>query len=158
LVDAERVCDRLFCSPAAGFAVRHVRIARTSLAATGSLEDIFLASPKTYLAIAPLWPLLAKELREITSVGRCDDVAALCPQVATAFFKLFHFTGEASTGRSISSPGKQPITADGILCLTLGSFYVAVSAVSVRRIRALGQKGNRALRLLVQLPIVHRRS
>ena len=114
-------------------------------------------SPKTYSRqAAPLWPLLAKELREITS-GRALWIMLLllCPLVGHSFFQAVSLYGEASTA-ALQSPvlanGLSPL--DGILVPTLGSFYVAVTLLfPFVAIRALGQeKETGALRLLVQLP------
>ena len=57
-----------------------------------------MRSPKTYgWQVAPLWPLLAKELREITS-GRAlwTMLLLLCPLVGYSFFQAISLYGEAS--------------------------------------------------------------
>ena len=116
-----------------------------------------MRSPKTYgWQAAPLWPLLAKELREITS-GRAlwTMLLLLCPLVGYSFFQAVSLYGEASTA-ALQSPvlANSLSPLDGILVPTLGSFYVAVTLLfPFVAIRALGQeKETGALRLLVQLP------
>jgi ABC-2 type transport system permease protein len=116
-----------------------------------------LHSPEAYRRFAaPLWPLLAKELREISS-GRAlwTMLLLLCPLVGYSFFQAVSLYGDASTA-ALKSPvlasGLSPL--DGILVPTLGSFYVAVTLLfPFVAIRALGQeKETGAIRLLVQLP------
>jgi ABC-2 type transport system permease protein len=108
----------------------------------------------------PLWPLLAKELREITS-GRAlwTMLLLLCPLIGYSFFQAVSLYNEASTA-ALQSPvlANSLSPLDGILVPTLGSFYVAVTLLfPFVAIRALGQeKETGALRLLVQLP--YRRS
>jgi ABC-type transport system involved in multi-copper enzyme maturation permease subunit len=105
---------------------------------------------------APLWPLLAKELGEMTS-GRAlwTMLLLLCPLVGYSFFQAVSLYGEASAA-ALQSPvlasGLSPL--DGVLVPTLGSFYVAVTLLfPFVAIRALGhEKETGALRLLVQLP------
>jgi ABC-2 type transport system permease protein len=105
---------------------------------------------------APLWPLLTKELREITS-GRAlwTMLLLLCPLVGYSFFQAVSLYGEASTA-ALQSPvlASSLSPLDGILVPTLGSSYVAVTLLfPFVAIRALGQeKETGALRLLVQLP------
>src|SRR5215216_6061670 len=121
------------------------------------LRIFFLRSPKTYSWQAvPLWPLLAKELREITS-GRAlwTMLLLLCPLVGYSFFQAVSLYGEASMA-ALQSPvlANSLSPLDGILVPTLGSFYVVVTLLfPFVAIRALGQeKETGALRLLVQLP------
>ena len=108
---------------------------------------------------APLWPLLAKELREIAS-GRAlwTMLLLLCPLVGFSFFQAVSLYAEASAG-AVQSPvlASSLSPLDGILVPTLGSFYVAVTLLfPFVAIRALGQeKETGALRLLVQLPYRH---
>jgi ABC-2 type transport system permease protein len=116
-----------------------------------------LHSPKAHGGCsAPLWPLLAKELREITS-GRAlwTMLLLLCPLVGYSFFQAVSLYGEASTA-ALQSPvlASSLSPLDGVLVPTLGSFYVAVTLLfPFVSIRALGQeKETGALRLLVQLP------
>ena len=116
-----------------------------------------MRSRKTYRRqAAPLWPLLAKELREITS-GRAlwTMLLLLCPLVGYSFSQAVSLYGEASTA-ALQSPvlANSLSPLDGILVPTLGSFYVAVTLLfPFVAIRALGQeKETGALRLLVQLP------
>ena len=116
-----------------------------------------MRSRKTYSRqAAPLWPLLAKELREITS-GRAlwTMLLLLCPLVGYSFSQAVSLYGEASTA-ALQSPvlANSLSPLDGILVPTLGSFYVAVTLLfPFVAIRALGQeKETGALRLLVQLP------
>ena len=105
---------------------------------------------------APLWPLLTKELREITS-GRAlwTMLLLLCPLVGYSFFQAVSLYREASTA-ALQSPvlANSLSPLDGILVPTLGSFYVAVTLLfPFVAIRAVGQeKETGALRLLVQLP------
>ena len=114
-------------------------------------------SPKTYSRqTAPLWPLLAKELREITS-GRAlwTMLLLLCPLIGYSFLQAVSLYGEASSA-ALQSPvlANSLSPLDGVLVPTLGSFYVAVTLLfPFVAIRALGQeKETGALRLLVQLP------
>jgi len=116
-----------------------------------------LLSPETALARgAPVWPLFAKELREIVS-GRALWTLLLlaCPLVGYSFFQATSLYGEASAA-AVNSPvlatGLSPL--DGILVPTFGSFYVAVTLLfPFVAIRVLGEeKQSGALRLLVQLP------
>jgi len=116
-----------------------------------------LRSPEAYGRFAaPLWPLLAKELREITS-GRAlwTMLLLLCPLVGYSFLQAVSLYSESSSA-ALQSPvlaiSLSPL--DGILVPTLGSFYVAVTLLfPFVSIRALGQeKETGALRLLVQLP------
>jgi ABC-2 type transport system permease protein len=116
-----------------------------------------LHSPEAYGRFAaPLRPLLAKELREISS-GRAlwTMLLLLCPLVGYSFFQAVSLYGEASTA-ALQSPvlASSLSPLDGILVPTLGSFYVAVTLLfPFVSIRALGQeKETGALRLLVQLP------
>ena len=103
-----------------------------------------MRSPKTYgWQAAPLWPLLAKELREITS-GRAlwTMLLLLCPLVGYSFFQAVSLYGEASTA-ALQSPvlANSLSPLDGILVPTLGSFYVAVTLLfPFVAIRALGQE------------------
>src|SRR5215471_9619691 len=116
-----------------------------------------LPSPEAYGRFAaPLWPLLAKELREITC-GRAlwTMLLLLCPLVGYSFFQAASLYGEASSA-ALQSPvlANSLSPLDGILVPMLGSFYVAVTLLfPFVSIRALGQeKETGALRLLVQLP------
>src|SRR3954453_13561479 len=120
-------------------------------------RTFFLRLRKTYgRQSAPLWPLLIKELREMTS-GRAlwTMLLLLCPLVGYSFFQAVSLYGEASAA-ALQSPvlasGLSPL--DGVLVPTLGSFYVAVTLLfPFVAIRALGhEKETGALRLLVQLP------
>jgi ABC-type transport system involved in multi-copper enzyme maturation permease subunit len=116
-----------------------------------------LLSPETSLARgAPVWRLLAKELREIIS-GRALWTLLLlaCPLVGYSFFQATSLYGEASAAAANSpvlAAGLSPL--DGILVPTFGSFYVAVTLLfPFVAIRVLGEeKQSGALRLLVQLP------
>jgi len=116
-----------------------------------------LLSPETSLARgAPVWPLFAKELREIIS-GRALWTLLLlaCPLVGYSFFQAISLYGEASAAAANSpvlATGLSPL--DGILVPTFGSFYVAVTLLfPFVAIRVLGEeKQSGALRLLVQLP------
>jgi hypothetical protein len=91
-----------------------------------------LHSPKTYgWGAAPLWPLLANELREITnSRALWTILLLLCPLVgySFSFFQAVSLYGEASTA-ALQSPvlANSLSPLDGILVPTLGSFYVAVT-------------------------------
>ena len=114
-------------------------------------------SPKTYSRqTAPLWPLLAKELREITS-GRALWIMLLllCPLVGYSFLQAVSLYDESSSA-ALQSPvlANSLSPLDGVLVPTLGSFYVAVTLLfPFVAIRALGQeKETGALSLLVQLP------
>src|SRR5215468_8239103 len=129
--------------------------ARTILAQTWRRS--FLPSPETSLARgAPVWPLFAKELREIIT-GRALWTLLLlaCPLVGYSFFQATSLYGEASAAAANSpvlAASLSPL--DGILVPTFGSFYVAVTLLfPFVAIRVLGEeKQSGALRLLVQLP------
>jgi len=116
-----------------------------------------LLSPETSLARgAPVWPLFAKELREVIS-GRAlwTLLLLVCPLVGYSFFQAISLYGEASAAAANSpvlATGLSPL--DGILVPTFGSFYVAVTLLfPFVAIRVLGEeKQSGALRLLVQLP------
>src|SRR6266478_4065519 len=116
-----------------------------------------LASPETSWArSAPIWPLLAKELREITG-GRALWTLLLlaCPLVGYSFFQATSLYAEASAAAANSpvlATSLSPL--DGILVPTFGSFYVAVTLLfPFVAIRVLGEeKQSGAFRLLVQLP------
>jgi hypothetical protein len=128
---------------------------RTVLAQTW--RTFSLRSPETSWArSAPVWPLFAKELREIVS-GRALWTLLLlaCPLVGYSFFQSISLYGDASAA-AVNSPvlatGLSPL--DGILVPTFGAFYVAVTLLfPFVAIRTLGEeKQSGALRLLVQLP------
>jgi len=119
-----------------------------------------LRSPELHgLPSAPLWPLLAKELREITS-GRAlwTMLLLLCPLVGYSFFQAVSIYTESSRA-AVHSPvlASSLSPLDGILVPTFGSFYVAITLLfPFVAIRTLGQeKETGALRLLVQLPYRH---
>ena len=89
-----------------------------------------MRSPEAYGRFAaPLWPLLAKELREITS-GRAlwTMLLLLCPLVGYSFFQAVSLYSESSSA-ALQSPALASSLSplDGILVPTLGSFYVAVT-------------------------------
>jgi ABC-2 type transport system permease protein len=116
-----------------------------------------LPSLETSLAhSAPIWPLFAKELREIAG-GRALWTLLLlaCPLVGYSFFQAMSLYGEASAAAANSpvlATSLSPL--DGILVPTFGSFYVAVTLLfPFVAIRVLGEeKQSGALALLVQLP------
>jgi hypothetical protein len=115
-----------------------------------------LLSPKTLARGAPVWPLFAKELREITG-GRALWTLLLfaCPLVGYSFFQAMSLYGEASAAAANSPVLASSLSPlDGILVPTFGSFYVAVTLLfPFVAIRVLGEeKQSGALRLLVQLP------
>jgi ABC-2 type transport system permease protein len=116
-----------------------------------------LPSPETSLARgAPVWPLLAKEVREIVAGrARWTLLLSACPLVGYSFFQAISLYGEASAAAANSpvlATSLSPL--DGILVPTFGSFYVAVTLLfPFVAIRVLGEeKQSGALRLLVQLP------
>jgi ABC-2 type transport system permease protein len=105
---------------------------------------------------APVWPLFAKELRELVG-GRALWTLLLlaCPLVGYSFFQSISLYGDASAAAANSpvlATSLSPL--DGILVPTFGAFYVAVTLLfPFVAIRALGEeKQSGALRLLVQLP------
>lgn len=106
--------------------------------------------------LAPLRPLLAKELAEIVS-GRAlwTMLLLVCPLVGYSFVQAVSLYSESSSA-ALQSPamasGLSPL--DGILVPTFGAFYVAVTLLfPFVAIRVLGQeKESGSLRLLVQLP------
>jgi ABC-type transport system involved in multi-copper enzyme maturation permease subunit len=104
----------------------------------------------------PVWPLLAKELREIFN-GRAlwTMLILLCPLVGYSFFQATTLYGEASAAARDSpamASGLSPL--DGVLVPTLGAFYVAITLLfPFVAIRVLGrEKETGSLRLLLQLP------
>jgi ABC-2 type transport system permease protein len=115
-----------------------------------------LPSPKPYARVAPLRPLLAKEVCEILS-GRSfwTMLLLLCPLVGYSFFQAVSLYSDSSAA-ALQSPALASSLSpfDGIVVPTLGSFYVAVTLLfPFVAIRVLGQeKETGALRLLVQLP------
>jgi ABC-2 type transport system permease protein len=116
-----------------------------------------LPSPNTSPARnPPIWPLFAKELREILG-GRALWTLLLleCPLVGYSYFQSVSLYGEASAA-ALQSPALATSLSplDGVLVPTFGSFYVAVTLLfPFVAIRALGvEKESGALRLLVQLP------
>ena len=105
---------------------------------------------------APIVPLLAKELREITG-GRALWIMLLilCPLVGYSFFQAVSLYGEASSAGQDSpalASGLSPL--DGVLVPTFGGLYlVATLLFPFVAIRTLGrEKESGALALLVQLP------
>ena len=104
----------------------------------------------------PLWPLFAKELREITNGrGLWTLLLLACPLIGYSYFQSVSLYGEASASAEHSptlATNLSPL--DGILVPTFGAFYVAVTLLfPFVAIRALGEeKQSGALRLLVQLP------
>src|SRR6478735_9540330 len=148
-----------FCSPEVGSAAPALwtNCARKPSCLPARWRTFFLRLRKSYgRQSAPLWPLLVKELREITS-GRALWIMLLllCPLIGYSFFQAVSLYAEASTA-ALQSPvlANNLSPLDGILVPTLGSFYVAVTLLfPLVAIRALGQeKETGALRLLVQLP------
>ncbi|MGY4625416.1 ABC-2 type transport system permease protein [Bradyrhizobium sp. USDA 4486] len=105
---------------------------------------------------APIAPLLAKELREVTA-GRAlwTMLLLVCPLVGYSFVQAVSLYSESSAA-ALQSPvlARSLSPLDGILVPTFGSFYVAVTLLfPFVAIRLLGQeKESGALRLLVQLP------
>ncbi len=111
---------------------------------------------KSWGRSAPVWPLFAKELREIVS-GRALWTLLLlaCPLVGYSFFQSISLYGDASAAAANSpvlAASLSPL--DGILVPTFGAFYVAVTLLfPFVAIRVLGEeKQSGAVRLLVQLP------
>jgi len=108
---------------------------------------------------APIAPLLAKEIREITA-GRAlwTMLLLVCPLVGYSFVQAVSLYSESSSA-ALQSPvlARSISPLDGILVPTFGSFYVAVTLLfPFVAIRVLGQeKETGALRLLVQLPYRH---
>jgi ABC-2 type transport system permease protein len=103
-----------------------------------------------------MWPLLAKELRDITG-GRALWTLLLlaCPLVGYSFFQSMSLYGEASAAAANSPVLANSLSPlDGILVPTFGAFYVTVTLLfPFVAIRVLGEeKQSGALRLLVQLP------
>ncbi|MBR0728653.1 ABC transporter permease subunit [Bradyrhizobium japonicum] len=105
---------------------------------------------------APIVPLLAKELREVTA-GRAlwTMLLLVCPLVGYSFVQAVSLYSESSAA-ALQSPvlARSLSPLDGILVPTFGSFYVAVTLLfPLVAIRLLGQeKESGALHLLVQLP------
>lgn len=116
-----------------------------------------MPSRKPYAAqVAPLQPLLAKEVREVLG-GRSlwTLLLLLCPLIGYSFFQAVSLYSESSSA-ALQSPvlANSLSPFDGILVPTFGSFYVAITLLfPFVAIRVLGQeKESGALRLLVQLP------
>jgi len=113
-----------------------------------------LHSPRAY--VAPLYPLLAKELAEIVS-GRALWTMLLLtgPLVGYSFVQAVSLYSDASSA-ALQSPviATSISPLDGILVPTFGALYVAVTLLfPFVAIRVLGQeKESGALRLLLQLP------
>src|SRR5712671_5101202 len=137
--------------------VRSPRCVAEPTVRAGIWRTSSLPSPETSWArSAPIRPLFAKELREITS-GRALWTLLLlaCPLVGYSFFQAMSLYGEASAAAANSpvlAASLSPL--DGILVPTFGSFYVAVTLLfPFVAIRVLGEeKQSGALALLVQLP------
>jgi ABC-2 type transport system permease protein len=116
-----------------------------------------LRSPDTAVVHrAPIVPLLAKELREITS-GRALWIMLLilCPLVGYSFFQAVALYGEASSAAQDSPALASSLSPlDGVLVPTFGGLYlVATLLFPFVAIRTLGrEKESGALALLVQLP------
>ena len=106
--------------------------------------------------VAPLPPLLAKEVREILG-GRSlwTLLLLLCPLIGYSFIQAASLYSESSSA-ALQSPvlANSLSPFDGILVPTFGSFYVAITLLfPFVAIRVLGQeKESGALRLLLQLP------
>src|SRR5215471_6265373 len=103
-----------------------------------------LPSPEAYGRFAaPLWPLFAKELREITC-GRALWTLLLlaCPLVGYSFFQAMSLYGEASAAAANSPVLATSLSPfDGILIPTFGSYYVAVTLLfPFVAIRVLGEE------------------
>src|SRR5215216_747123 len=147
------------CSPGVGSAALApwTNCARKPSCLPARWRTFFLRLRKAYgRQSAPLWPLLTKELREITS-GRAlwTMLLLLCPLVGYSFFQAVSLYGESSSA-ALQSPvlANSLSPLDGILVPTLGAFYVMVTLLfPFVAIRVLGQeKESGALRLLTQLP------
>src|SRR3954464_5867074 len=148
-----------FCSPEVGSAAPALwtNCARKPSCLPARWRTFFLRLRKTYgRQSAPLWPLLTKELREITS-GRAlwTMLLLLCPLIGYSFLQAVSLYGEASTA-GLQAPvlANRLSPLDGVLVPTLGASYVAVTLLfPFVAIRVLGQeKESGALRLLIQLP------
>jgi ABC-type transport system involved in multi-copper enzyme maturation permease subunit len=105
---------------------------------------------------APIGPLLAKELWEITS-GRALWIMLLilCPLVGYSFFQAVALYGEASSAAQDSPALASSLSPlDGVLVPAFGGLYlVATLLFPFVAIRTLGrEKESGALALLVQLP------
>src|SRR5258708_3275049 len=147
------------CWRTAGFeaSVRSKSCVAAPTVRAGRWRTSSLPSPETSSARnAPMWPLFAKELREIAS-GRALWTLLLlaCPLVGYSFFQAMSLYGEASAAVAnapVLATSLSPL--DGILVPTFGSFYVAVTLLfPFVAIRVLGEeKQSGALALLVQLP------
>ena len=108
------------------------------------------------IATPPLWPLLAKELRDILA-GRAlwTLLLVLCPLGGVSFVQAVALYAEASMAaqdQPALAMGLSPL--DGVLVPSLGGLYLATTLLfPFVAIRALGrEKETGALRLLLQLP------
>src|SRR6516165_4577488 len=147
------------CSPAAPFEVLEHSMTCASEPVKSRLgwRMCSLRSPETVaLHGLAVWPLIAKELREVLS-GRAlwTMLILLCPLVGFSFFQATALYGEASAAARdspVMGSGLSPL--DGVLVPTFGAFYLATTLLfPFVAIRALGhEKETGALRLLVQLP------
>jgi len=111
---------------------------------------------RSHRPIAPLAPLLRKEIRELaTGNSLWVLMLLLSPLVGYSFIQAVELYAEASRpALSIPELARQLSPFDGILVPTMGGFYLAITLlfpfIAIRLVAA--EKASGGLKLLVQLP------
>ena len=111
---------------------------------------------RSHRPIAPLAPLLRKEIRELaTGNSLWVLMLLLSPLVGYSFIQAVELYAEASRpALSIAELARQLSPFDGILVSTMGGFYLAITLlfpfIAIRLVAA--EKASGGLKLLVQLP------
>jgi len=111
---------------------------------------------RSHRPIAPLAPLLRKEIRELaTGNSLWVLMLLLSPLVGYSFIQAVELYAEASRpALSIPELARQLSPVDGILVPTMGGFYLAITLlfpfIAIRLVAA--EKASGGLKLLVQLP------
>ena len=111
---------------------------------------------RSHRPIAPLAPLLRKEIRELaTGNSLWVLMLLLSPLVGYSFVQAVELYAEASRpALSIAELARQLSPFDGILVPTMGGFYLAITLlfpfIAIRLVAA--EKASGGLKLLVQLP------
>ena len=111
---------------------------------------------RSHRPIAPLAPLLRKEIRELaTGNSLWVLMLLLSPLVGYSFIQAVELYAEASRpALSIAELARQLSPFDGILVPTMGGFYLAITLlfpfIAIRLVAA--EKASGGLKLLVQLP------
>ena len=111
---------------------------------------------RSHRPIAPLAPLLRKEIRELaTGNSLWVLMLLLSPLVGYSFIQAVELYAEASRpALSIAELARQLSPFDGILVPTMGGFYLAITLlfpfIAIRLVAA--EKASGGLKLVVQLP------